>query len=62
MLDSKKPTQHIKKSQNDVELKVHFLDETTHTFGVKVNNLKIFQDNTYNIFYKIDVCQVKSYR
>lgn len=38
MLESKKPSQFIKKLQsNEVELKVHFLDETTHTFGVKVS-------------------------
>lgn len=38
MLESKKPTQLIKKLQsNDVEVKVNFLDDTTHTFNVKVS-------------------------
>lgn len=38
MLESKKPAQLIKKLHvNDVELKVTFLDETTHTFSVKVS-------------------------
>lgn len=38
MLESKKPSQLIKKLQsNEVELKVNFLDETTHTFSVKVS-------------------------
>lgn len=38
MLESKKPSQFIKKLQtNEVELKVNFLDETTHTFSVKVS-------------------------
>lgn len=39
MLDSKKPTQIIKKLHiNDIELKVHFLDDSSHTFNVKVSS------------------------
>lgn len=38
MLESKKPSHLIKKLQsNEVELKVNFLNETTHTFTVKVS-------------------------
>lgn len=40
MLESKKPSQFIKKLQsNEVELSVHFLDETTHKFSVKVSTM-----------------------
>lgn len=38
MLESKKPSQSIKKLQsNEVELKVNFLDDTIHTFNLKVS-------------------------
>lgn len=52
MLESKKPSQLIKKLQtNEVELKVNFLDETTHTFSVKVS-IRFFLDTNQN---KIDI-------
>lgn len=38
MLESKKPSHLIKKlHSNEVEIKVNFLDETVHTFSVKVS-------------------------
>lgn len=38
MLESKKPSQLIKKLQaNEVELKVHLLDDSSHVFNVKVS-------------------------
>lgn len=40
MLESKKPSQLIKKLQsNEVELNVNFLDETSHKFSVKVSTI-----------------------
>lgn len=53
MLESKKPSQLIKKLQsNEVELKVNFLDETTHTFSVKVSVILFF-------FFVVDTNQEK---
>lgn len=38
MLDSKKPSQLIKKlHSNEIELKVHLLDDSSHLFNVKVS-------------------------
>lgn len=42
MLESKKPSHLIKKLQsNEVEFKVNFLDETVHTFSVKVSAISM---------------------
>lgn len=38
MLESKKPSQFIKKLHtNEIELKVHLLDDSSHVFNVKVS-------------------------
>lgn len=62
MLESKKPSQLIKKLQaNEVELKVNFLDETTHTFSVKVSIRFFFciQIQIKSIFQSTHKCSCK---
>lgn len=50
MLESKKPSQFIKKLQsNEVELNVQFLDETTHKFSVKVSTMLLFFSSSISI-------------
>lgn len=41
MLESKKPSQLIKKLHtNEIELKVHLLDDSSHVFNVKVSDFR----------------------